>query len=166
VNTDLIPKLGELLDSEQSRDAIHIAIMSMVATVRLFPGQHLEHGIVDPFLIEPVEKGRRCWLLLYPGTITSLRHEWTHPAIDRIGGKSRSEQWMRAWAVEHVSYDCYGEGNKSEDAAYAFALDVGRTHSLGPYEPARDAIDGEWWAHWEAITGQRGDRNAYFSCAC
>ena len=90
------PALGQLItDGDRRRDAIHIAVAPVVASARLMPGQHVglvrdgsvelvgpcEHnlGIVDPFLSAPVEEGQRFWLFLYPGTITGLRHVWTHP---------------------------------------------------------------------------------------
>jgi hypothetical protein len=182
--------IGRLVEGEQHRDAIHVAIVPVTAGERLHPGQHIgvengvawfqkvdtqAIGIVDPFFSGPVLKGERFWLFLYPGSITSLRHVWTHPALsDEIGaakpqqasGKEASEKWMRAWAVQHMGDDYYGEGPRDEDAAYASAIYAGENNSVGPYEEARDHIDNEWWEHWETITGQEGDRSAYFSCAC
>src|SRR5688500_18854715 len=83
-------KLGSLITDTQSRDAIHIAVAPATAAERLQPGQHVGFvvagstalvgsdaepyvGIVDPFLMAPVEEGQRFWLCLYPQTVTGMR---------------------------------------------------------------------------------------------
>lgn len=182
--------IGRLITGDQYRDAIHVAIVPMVAGARLFAALHVSVangtafpsqtdriGIVDPFLTDPVMPGERFWLFLYPGSITSLRHVWTHPGLDDesggtpttpVTGKEASEKWMRTWAMEHMSVDYYGDyGAKlTEDAAYDNAIRAGENQHIGPYEDAREHIDDEWWTHWETITGRKGSRGEYFSCSC
>lgn len=185
VATDALATLGTVIDETAGRDAIHLAVEPVVAGERLFPGDHVGRGedgrwvrkpraeavgIVDPFLdVARVQEGERFWLVIYPRQITSLRHVWEHPAFAEAAPPTRSasETWMRAWAMRHMSADYYGERDfVSEDEAYASAIRAGEDHHVGPHESARDHIDSEWWGHWEAITGKRGQRGEYFSCGC
>lgn len=107
--------IGQLITTEQHRDAIHYAIAPVVCgPFDLFPGQHVRLdedglailaadsaiGIVDPFLTVRVFAGQTFWLFLYPGSITSLRHDWTHPAFEDVPlpSMSKSEIWLRDFA--------------------------------------------------------------------
>lgn len=76
-------KVGRpITDPAAGRDAVHVPVLPMIATRVMVPGEHLTNGCVDPFLKSPVQPGERYYLWLFPGTVTSLRHVWTHPAFD------------------------------------------------------------------------------------
>ena len=90
------PTLGRLIEGDARRDAVHVAIAPVTAGETVHPGQHVGFladgtvgdvdprdriGVIDPFLKNVVLSGWRCWLCLYPNTVTSLRHVWQHPAF-------------------------------------------------------------------------------------
>lgn len=177
-------KLGQLIDVDQKRDAIHIAIAPVVAAERLYPGQEIGFvtsstervgasgthiGIVDPFLKAPVYPEQRFYMMLFPQTITSLRHEWTHPAFSAVEAenakpdKSASEKWLREHA-ERLGLDlddlihyaeCYLKTGLTK-------VEQGSTQWRDNFSPT------EFWPHYEAYTGFTvQDKEAgIFCCTC
>jgi hypothetical protein len=94
--TDIV--LGQLATGRTERDAVHIAVIAMIAGERLQPGERVRFadrsknvmvggydddviGVVDPFLEEPVNIGETFWLCLLPNSTKALRHAWTHPLL-------------------------------------------------------------------------------------
>lgn len=179
--------MGKTFDADQGRDAIHVAVLSVVAAENLTPGQHIGFfddgrvgaastpiGIVDPFLKNFVPPGQGFWMMIYPGTITGLRHNWAHPEVSQSASSApagnSSTEWLEDFAATAgLSYDrmmsilndyihC-GEvwveqgGDQAQDAYYALEN------------------DGEdLWKHYAAVSGVKNPGNqdwgAPFSCSC
>ncbi len=197
--------IGQLIEGEQFRDAIHIAICPVVANETLKPGQDIGFafegsfthvcaaqkpkrthtqtdsrriaigpetddapgdtvplGIVDPFLPKSVKKGERFWMFLYPNTITSLRHDWTHPAFAEDLRIKASREW-----IENFADTCERTYDQIIAGAYAFlADDSNRMHGGSELE---GAFEMEFWNHFEIVTGQKvpdDSQHSFFSCAC
>lgn len=165
--------IGKILRGSAQRDAVHFAVAPITAAMLLKPGQNVgldgtdatPIGIVDPFLKRPVERGERCWMFLYPGTITGLRHEWTHPSFGG-GEKDASEVYLRAFAERLFSYygNYEGEGSRfdlliSEAENGFFGTDIEYGDDCQP--------TAEFWDHFERYTGRKvKHRPEYFRCAC
>lgn len=179
-------KLGQIIDEDQHRDAIHIAVAPVRASLNqlpLNPGSHVgfftpecggigddqvgicDHpiGVVDPFLKTAVQPGQRFWLFLYPNTITSLRHEWTHPAFEEAKDQtSESVAWLTDAAMRlGVEYEDLISDNSE--------LVTGDYINNG--EHIRDiwcSLSDDFWKHRKVVTGQDipEDSRGGFACSC
>jgi hypothetical protein len=93
------PVLGTIPSENDLRDAVHIAVIPMIAGCVLFPsdkvrldkkkkahvvedgGEYI--GVVDPFLECPcILPGQRFWLCMKPQSVLNLRHAWTHKEFE------------------------------------------------------------------------------------
>ena len=173
--------LGKLITTLQQRDAIHIAVAPVVAAESLQGGDRVgllpdgrattkvkdAVGIIDPFFQETVRSGERCWLFLFPGTVTSLRHEWIHPAFD--GDKTMAEAWLREYAANVRPYDVEGFG---KDYAYQrFMEDVrdGTIFYYGRDCHGLDEVDDadELFRNLSIVLGHKVNGDCFtYSCSC
>ena len=174
--------LGQLIEGNEGRDAVHVAIVACKAAQRLFPGMDVGVrdgvasskfepyvGIVDPYLNQPILPDSGCWVCLYPNTVTSLKHEWTHPAFEEpmvTGSVDESKAWLETFAERcDVTYN--------ELMKYARDwLEYGTYHTQHGHTTAQSAMDGsevEFWHHYQVVTGKRvptEDQSSFFSCSC
>jgi hypothetical protein len=185
------PPIGSILQPHERRDAIHIAVAPVIAARALTPGQHIgltadgkasteagiKIGIVDPFLSRNVNAGERFFLFLYPQTVTSLRHEWTHPAFTSTEEKDRSELWLRTFVArsdcpdyETVIAAASGERIPVIDEAYGPEPYVNDGEYLIFHgRDAHASIPPEFWTNLEIVTGKQiptDKRATAFSCSC
>lgn len=182
--------LGRIITTPQHRDAVHIAVAPCVASKSLAPGERVgftgidgktvgpttePFGIVDPFLDGGVRKGEEFWVYLFPGSITSLRHDWTHksfpesqspakPAECPLSAEDAAKQSARIW-IEAFA------GN----LGYTFERLMEHANDFVAYEEyARDDTESykgfdfeEFWKHYEVLTGNTPKyKEAFFTCSC
>lgn len=175
--------LGQIITTAQYRDAIHVAVAPVKASRPLFPGQRIGFidranslvaesdnpiGIVDPFLQGSVPKDAEFWMFLFPGTITGLRHDWTHPAFSNAPSaqqdeKAHSEAWLRQASI--------ALGIEYEDIlSDSFALFNGDYINNG--ETIRNRwydMEDEFLKHYSIVTGRTvtpDDVTGGFTCSC
>ncbi len=175
--------LGTIHGREEGRDAVHLAVYSVTAGQRLLPGEHVAvrdgvaisvhpgegPGIVDPFLTSRLEKGQRFWLVLYPKTVHSLRHVWSHPAFT-------DEPMVPAPVAgdEDVAYliVCADDLGLSYERfmAETDAWVDGGDYYVGGSEAEGYTLNVEkFWPCWERVTGRTapaGRRQSFISCSC
>lgn len=194
VTTDALETLGYVIDSEQKRDAIHLAVEPVVAGETLYPGQDIGFnedgeathrnadkflGIVDPFLKRRVEPGDRFWLVVYPRKITSLRHVWTHPDFPKTGDLMDVEQCTKKATAERTDTEDAMRWianyagtlgltyDALMDAALAYLDDDKYLCEGSRYEG--ESLPEGFWSHFEIITRRNvreSQRHSFFSCSC
>lgn len=178
-------QLGKIPGMGAKRDAIHIAIAPVVAAKVLRAGDHVGPtkdgryaitsnpvGIVDPFRGPGViAAGEKFWLLLYPNTITTLRHNWTHPAFSTEEGGPVCDKAVVA--------------NATKLAAIKWLKEFAETQCGRTYEDLLDGVEDGWlscgenegleipdgfWENYALATGAPATTeqkdNFYFSCSC
>lgn len=189
VATDAVATIGTIIDETAGRDAIHMAVEPVVAGVDLWPGSPVRLiegeafrsadsaavGIVDPFLPhDHPRKGERFWLVLYPRTITSLRHVWSHPdfpgtevrseAAPEIDPVEHSKKWIETFAAKIDQ-----TVNRLMEAADLWVEDEEYTYDNSErYKNHWDEFP-EFWKHYEIVTGRAprpSERNSFFTCSC
>lgn len=179
VHTDALKTLGtNQLDETAGRDAIHIAVEPVTCDEIVYPSQHVGFlngkaitkgtlvGIVDPFLSSPVQPGQKFWLLVYPRTITSLRHVWEHPEFEHKDLRTafeKSQYWLMNFA-------------DGIDESYENVMSVADSHQVkgayGDYISQGHRFDGEetpdeFWDHYAIVRGVATPvRASFFSCSC
>ena len=178
-------ELGELIGDEYSyeRDAVHVAVIPVVAGEKLSPGQKISPvergssvvkahvsdveamrkgfddpvGIVDPFLDSDVEEGQKFWMLIRPGTTTPVRHDWSHPAFVDKERYNQAKHWMEAFAQKiGVDYDyLLWLGERFADGEHVIMEDGKEVDRGG--EKLRDIwmdVYKEFFDHLEVLTGK------------
>lgn len=175
--------IGEPITTPQERDAIHCAVVPVQAGVRLLPGQKVVFkqgeafvadmfedaiGVVDPFLAKPLKRGEKFWLFLNPGSITSLRHDWTHPAfVNTEPQKRESEKWLRNLCITlDLDYDTLLK-------SLSEAVDAAEPCVYGGDDSTANVLAnkrGEVLKHFSIITGKTFTEaqveKTYFTCSC
>lgn len=192
--------IGKLAPEDAERDAIHIPVVPVIADEILAPGQRVvvyhrdgkliargpsysleSQGVVDPYLSGYVNKGERFFLLLKPGSITSLRHVWTHSAFENVPAAPQSIDDQRILREKEVAVKWIEELAKNFDMSYAelinhatgWATGTGREHITQQngedwQDTFRDNME-EFWKKFELVTGinTAGVReDNFFSCYC
>lgn len=182
-----IVKLGEKLSGDVPRDAIHIAIAPVTAGQILKPGEHVGFlsdgrvgktrvtiGVIDPFLTSLVNVGDQVYILLNPYTITSLRHQWTHPAFDNNYKSVVESKSIPSGALKTSANYIRREAGKlglSYEQLIEITTDwvlTGEVFCGG--EDFMDAwVDEEFFHHFSIVTGMEvpeDRRHSFFRCAC
>jgi hypothetical protein len=187
-------KLGQIHDTPQGRDAVHVAVAPVVAAQILKPGDHIglvpgstdevmqpndivtAIGVVDPFLKGYVAVGQRFFLFLYPLSITGLRHVWSHPSFSAEGAAKPTPtdpiEVAKAWIADFAAAMGYTSGRLMDAAERWIENETdgwgdGWTRDDTESYKARWDEFPEFWKHYEVVTGKSPkEASCFFTCSC
>lgn len=175
-----MPNLGQKLIGGEVRDAIHVAIIPVVARQDLNPGEHVgldknyiegygvtnystpKVGIIDPYITEPIKKGDLVYLCLYPNTVEDMTHSWKHHLFkkDIVNEKHDTQYKLEQLLREsncHISIAELIKGIQNNDSIW-----VGDDDSLdGMNDNKFEILDLV-----EELTSTKAGDDVYFRCAC
>lgn len=182
--SETLNTIGKVLTKDLPRDAVHIAVLCVeLQESKLKPGDHVGYhgtrqhpiGIIDPFLPHTlIQVGTKVWVFLYPNTITSLKHLWTHPDIPDTEDSivfnqitvhkevSPSKVWIENYAdMLGITFD------ELMEAAHNYI-------SYGEYLCRGGQFEGEYtseefWDNYEQykkIKLNSSQKTNFFSCSC
>lgn len=182
-------EIGKLIKEEQFKDAIHTPVAPVEAGEGLKPGDHIgllegkasklvkPIGIVDPFLRVAIKKGDKFWLFMYPNTITSLRHDWSHPEFDKMEEeeKAKKEENKHEEAIAFITEFAGEMGYTYErfmDMAHGWIKYGDYTQDNSESYKGSEGNPNKWdifWMYYEEITGTKvddDDKTVFFTCSC
>lgn len=182
--------LGTIIGPNEQRDAVHVAVIGVVATESLRPGEKISvigtrlaerdepNAVVDPFLQQAVQKGEYFWAFMNPRRITDLRHAWSHPDVLDEGQAPPPpvEPDPDQLTMENVFDALAGHPQAMEvlkETAKDAEMPVGKLiKAATKYQETGDYLtfdedvypelaDPEgFWSAWEKVTGKKADIKA------
>lgn len=178
------PLLGKFPNQYAQRDAVHVAIIPIIASSGLSPGQRIgiaeengvfcsdsdadePIGIVDPFLTRKVKPGERFYLCLFPGTVHGMRHHWLHPQFQVKAEPDDGKKEPARIVIQKCADDAGISFDEIIRAANDY-LDNGEYLVEGSRWD-RHHLDDSFWDAFEVWTGRKvpsDDRGSFFSCSC
>jgi len=169
----MFPEIGP----NAKRDAIHFPIVPVQAEYTVRPGEMVDkngHPSDDgPYMVNPwhfgypddIRVGEWFWMILPPGIVGDVRHDWFHEDFAEPSTNEESVNWLKEFCANTgIPYShLVGEDSEDEWIGVKIGTDViyvGGTDACGD-------IPDEFWVHYKNVTGHDpGVRPTYIRCSC
>lgn len=180
--------IGNMLDESAQRDAIHIAVLPVVASSALYAGQHVSVkdgiaypalrgrsiGIVDPFMHTGPMKGERFFVFIKPNTVTGMRHHWQHPDIPETDAvipgtvfESNQRKGAREWLEDFCARYGYHYSTVMSNKGQMMCATEIEIHTQADIEPSELEA---FWKNMEIMYEERFSQEhrdkTIWTCSC